>query len=111
MIDMGYGISDYRSVNPIYGTMQDMEELIEDCQKRGIKVLLDLVVNHTMDKHSWFMRSKMSREGEFANYYIWGTLSTTKKETGRSRTIGVRGLVVALGNGWKRDSNTIYACL
>ena len=71
MVDMGYDVSDYRSVNPMYGTMQDMEELIHDCHENGIKVLLDLVINHTSDQHDWFRQSKMSRNGEFADYYIW----------------------------------------
>ena len=71
MVDMGYDVSDYRNVNPMYGTMQDMEELIHDCHESSIKVLLDLVINHTSDQHDWFKQSKLSRDGEFADYYIW----------------------------------------
>lgn len=71
MVDMGYDISDYLNVNPIYGSMQDLEELIRECHSRGIRVLLDLVINHTSNKHNWFLQSKKSKAGEFADYYIW----------------------------------------
>lgn len=71
MVDMGYDVSDYQNVNKEYGTMQDMDDLISACHDKGIKLLLDLVINHTSDEHEWFTQSKKSRESEFADYYIW----------------------------------------
>jgi len=68
--DMGYDVSDYRSINPEYGTMEDMERLIEEARNRGIRIVMDLVVNHTSDEHRWFMESK--KEGSpYRDYYYW----------------------------------------
>lgn len=57
-VDNGYDISDYEAVNPEYGTMEDLRLLIKECRERGIKVILDLVVNHTSDQHVWFQEAK-----------------------------------------------------
>lgn len=58
MDDNGYDISDYEDIASIFGTMEDMETLIEEGQKRGIKMIMDLVVNHTSDEHAWFIEAK-----------------------------------------------------
>ena len=71
LVDMGYDISDYESVDPRYGTMAEMDELIAKCHEKGMRVLLDLIVNHTSDKHMWFEESRKSRKGQFADFYIW----------------------------------------
>jgi oligo-1,6-glucosidase len=72
-IDMGYDISDYNAVYPAYGTMADMDSLINGLHQRGMKLILDLVVNHTSDQHSWFQESRKSRgrENEHVDWYIW----------------------------------------
>ncbi|KAK2008137.1 alpha amylase [Colletotrichum eremochloae] len=70
-IDMGYDISDYQDVHRPYGTVRDMEVLIEECHKRGMKLILDLVVNHTSDQHKWFQESRSSKENPKRNWYIW----------------------------------------
>ncbi|EON68472.1 hypothetical protein W97_07682 [Coniosporium apollinis CBS 100218] len=70
-VDMGYDISDYESVYPPYGTVHDMEELIEGTHKRGMKIILDLVINHTSDQHAWFKESRSSKESEKRDWYIW----------------------------------------
>ncbi|OBT97898.1 hypothetical protein VE01_03973 [Pseudogymnoascus verrucosus] len=70
-VDMGYDISDYESVYPPYGTVADMEKLIQDCHSRGIRVLLDLVVNHTSDQHKWFKESRSSKDHPKRDWYIW----------------------------------------
>jgi len=68
--DMGYDVSDYLAINPEYGTMKDMEKLIEEAKKRGIRIVMDLVVNHTSDEHKWFIESK--KEGSpYCSYYYW----------------------------------------
>ena len=60
--DNGYDISDYRKIYKDYGTMEDYETLLAEAHKRGIKILMDLVVNHTSDEHSWFIESRKSRQ-------------------------------------------------
>jgi len=69
--DWGYDISNYEGVWPKYGTVKDMDMLIEACHSRGIKLLLDLVANHTSDEHAWFQESKKSRTNDKADFYIW----------------------------------------
>ena len=68
--DNGYDISDYREINPEYGSMEDMEELIREAGKRGIRIIMDLVVNHTSTDHYWF-RSSRDRTSPYADYYYW----------------------------------------
>ncbi|KAJ3941636.1 uncharacterized protein N0V96_008350 [Colletotrichum fioriniae] len=70
-VDMGYDISDYQDVHRPYGTVRDMEVLIEECHKRGMKLILDLVVNHTSDQHKWFQESRSSKTNPKRNWYIW----------------------------------------
>ncbi|KAH6625057.1 glycoside hydrolase superfamily [Chaetomium sp. MPI-SDFR-AT-0129] len=70
-VDMGYDISDYEKVYAPYGTVKDMEDLIEACHKRGMKLILDLVVNHTSDQHAWFKESRSSKDNPKRNWYIW----------------------------------------
>ncbi len=69
-VDNGYDISDYRSINPEYGTMADMDRLIYEARRRNIRILMDLVINHTSIKHPWFQKSR-DRNGPYANYYYW----------------------------------------
>lgn len=68
---MGYDISDYESVHEPYGTVQDMEDLIAGVHDRGMRIILDLVVNHTSDQHAWFQESKSSKTNSKRNWYIW----------------------------------------
>ena len=71
MDDNGYDISDYEDIATIFGTMEDMEELIAEGQKRGIKIIMDLVVNHTSDEHAWFIEAKENPNSPERDYYIW----------------------------------------
>ncbi|MDO4567112.1 MAG: alpha-glucosidase, partial [Oscillospiraceae bacterium] len=68
--DNGYDISDYYDIDPIFGTMADMEELFAEAEKRDIKIVMDLVVNHTSDQHEWFQKSR-DKNSEYRDYYIW----------------------------------------
>ena len=69
--DNGYDIRDYRSIYGRFGSNEDMEELINKAHDRDIKIVLDLVVNHTSDEHAWFVESRKSRDNEYSDYYIW----------------------------------------
>lgn len=69
--DMGYDISDYNAIYHKYGTMQDMDRLISEVHKRGMKIILDLVVNHTSSEHAWFKESRSSKENDKRDWYIW----------------------------------------
>jgi len=71
MDDNGYDISDYYDVNPEFGTKEDLEKLIAEAEKRGIKVILDLVINHTSDEHEWFLEALKNPESKYRNYYIF----------------------------------------
>ena len=71
MDDNGYDISDYYDVNPEFGTKEDLEKLIVEAEKRGIKVILDLVINHTSDEHEWFLEALKNPESKYRNYYIF----------------------------------------
>ncbi|QRG39018.1 alpha-glucosidase [Candidozyma auris] len=69
--DMGYDISDYENVYPKYGTLEDMDKLISEVHSRGMKLILDLVINHTSDKHKWFEESRSSKTNPKRDWYIW----------------------------------------
>ncbi|EMG47889.1 Alpha-glucosidase [Candida maltosa Xu316] len=71
MEDMGYDISDYQDINPDFGTLQDMQDLIDGCHKRGMKIICDLVINHTSDQHAWFKESRSSLDNPKRDWYIW----------------------------------------
>ena len=71
LVDNGYDIADYRAINPMYGTMEDFNSLLKAVHKKGLKLLMDLVVNHTSDQHKWFKESKKSKDNPYADYYIW----------------------------------------
>lgn len=67
----GYDVTDYRSINPDYGTLEDMQTLINEAHKRGIKVIMDLVVNHTSKAHPWFVDSAKNPDSKYRSWYIW----------------------------------------
>lgn len=69
--DWGYDISDYCSVAPEYGTLDDFKTFLEETHKRGMRLILDLVLNHTSDEHPWFLESKSSRDNPKADWYVW----------------------------------------
>ncbi|MDH1314970.1 alpha-glucosidase family protein [Shewanella xiamenensis] len=71
MADFGYDISDYREVDPLFGSMQDFDELIEKAHQRGIKVIIDQVLSHTSDQHAWFIESRDNRTNPKADWYVW----------------------------------------
>jgi alpha-glucosidase len=70
-IDYGYDISDYTAIDPVYGTMADFDNLVAEARKRGIRVIMDYVINHTSDQHKWFLESRSSRTNPKRDWYVW----------------------------------------
>lgn len=93
MKDNGYDISDYRQIDPIFGTNEDMYVLIQKAKELGIKIMLDLVVNHTSDQHHWFKEALKGKDNKYRDYYIW----RDKKNTLKS---------VFLGDAWEYDKKS-----
>ncbi|MCD7035195.1 alpha-glucosidase [Metabacillus sp. GX 13764] len=96
--DNGYDISDYRDIMDEFGTMADWEEMLQEMHKRGIKLMMDLVVNHTSDEHGWFLESKSSKDSEYRNYYIW--------RPGKNGREPNNWESVFSGSAWKYDEAT-----
>lgn len=74
----GYDVTDYRSINPDYGTMEDFKHFLDEAHKRGIKVIMDLVVNHTSTEHPWFIDSASSNDSKYRNWYTWANSQNIK---------------------------------
>jgi alpha-glucosidase len=70
-LDVGYDVADHLAVDPLFGTLEDLERLIEEAHRRDLAVILDLVLNHTSDQHPWFRGSRARRTGPYADWYIW----------------------------------------
>ncbi|KAI5204054.1 glycoside hydrolase [Aureobasidium subglaciale] len=69
--DMGYDIADYKDIDPVYGSLEDVDNLISELKKRDMKLMMDLVVNHTSDQHAWFLDSRSSKQSSKRDWYIW----------------------------------------
>lgn len=69
-VDNGYDISNYRAINPMLGTMADFDQLLAAVHQRGMKLVMDLVVNHTSDQHHWFFEAKKSKDTPYRDFYI-----------------------------------------
>lgn len=102
-VDMGYDISDYQAVYPPYGTLDDMEDLIAQVHDRGMKIMLDLVVNHTSDQHAWFKESRSSRDNEKADWYIWRPAKGIDPETGERLPPNNWRSYFGSGSAWQWD--------
>jgi len=71
MVDFGYDIANYKDIDPVFGTLAEFDVLLEDAHRRGIKLILDLVPNHTSDQHPWFLESRATRDNRKRDWYIW----------------------------------------
>ena len=98
--DNGYDISDYRAIHPEFGTMQDWEELLTALHENGIRLIMDLVVNHTSDEHGWFIESRKSRDNPYRDYYIWRDGKESKNPLPNNWTSFFGG------NTWEFDPDT-----
>ena len=99
--DCGYDIMNYRDVNPEYGTMADCDKLIEEIHKRDMKIVLDMVMNHTSVEHPWFKESRSSRDNPKRDWYIW---RDGKKPKGKKPPNNWRAM--PMGSAWKYDELT-----
>ena len=97
--DNGYDVSDYRNIMSEFGTMRDFDELLQGMHKRGLKLILDLVANHTSDEHEWFKQSRSSRDNPYRNYYHWWAAEKGKPAK-RYSFFDVES------NAWKYDEQT-----
>ncbi|MGB4593529.1 MAG: alpha-glucosidase [Coriobacteriia bacterium] len=97
--DFGYDVSDYYSINPGFGSMQDFEELLTACHERGMRVMMDLVLNHTSSEHPWFVESKSSRDNPRRDWYIWRDGRTPGKPPND-------WLAVVEGSAWQYDDDS-----
>lgn len=97
--DNGYDISDYQAIHAEYGTMADFDELLSEMHKRGMKLLIDLVINHTSDEHPWFVESRSSKENPKRDWYIWRQGKPNGKEPNNWESIFG-------GSAWKLDEKS-----
>ena len=97
-VDNGYDISDYYSIDPVYGTMEDFERFLEKAHDLGIKVIADLVLNHTSTEHPWFQESRSSKDNPKRDWYIWRAPKNGKEPNNWESFMG--------GSAWKFDPQT-----
>ena len=96
--DNGYDISDYQSIMQEFGTMEDFDEMLAAAHERGIKIMMDLVVNHTSDEHRWFVESRKSKDNPYRDYYIWRDAKDGREPNNWGSCFG--------GSAWQYDETT-----
>ena len=97
MADMGYDVSDYRDVDPMFGTLADFDALLTQAHRLGLRIVMDLVISHTSDKHPWFAESRASRDNPKADWYVWA-------DARPDGTAPTNWLSVFGGPSWQWDS-------
>jgi alpha-glucosidase len=98
-VDFGYDVSDYENIDPMYGTLEDFDRLASEARKRGIRIIMDFVMNHTSDQHAWFKESRSSRTNPKRDWYIWRDgKGPNQPPNNWLSTFG--------GSAWKFDSTT-----
>ncbi|WP_186575847.1 glycoside hydrolase family 13 protein [Aquibacillus kalidii] len=96
--DNGYDISDYQAIMSEFGTLDDWDQLIEEMHKRDLKLLMDLVINHTSDEHAWFIESKKSKDNPYRDYYIWRPAKNGREPNNWESAFG--------GSAWQYNETT-----
>ena len=104
--DNGYDISDYQAIMPEFGTMEDFDRMLSEAHKRGIRIVMDLVVNHTSDEHPWFVESRKSKDNPYRDFYIWRQgKEVQEKGTAVTREPNNWGSFFS-GSAWQYDKET-----
>lgn len=103
MKDFGYDVADPTDVDPVFGTLDDFDALVEQAHARGIRVIVDVVPNHTSDQHPWFVESRASRDDPRRDWYVW---RDGRGEDGREPPNGWRSAFPAVGRAWSYDEHT-----
>ncbi len=98
MVDFGYDVSGYREIDPVFGTLDDFRELLEKAHEAGIRIILDMILNHTSDQHPWFIESSSSLYNPKRNWYIWHAGIMGSQPNNWKSAVG--------GSAWKFDVNT-----
>ena len=98
MADFGYDISDYTGIDPLFGTMEDFDALMTAAHGAGLKLILDLVPNHTSDQHPWFIESRSSRDNPKRDWYIWRDASAGRRRA-QQLAVGIRRQRLAVRRG------------
>jgi len=97
-VDFGYDVSDYENIDPMYGTLQDFDQLSAESKKRDIRIIMDFVPNHTSDQHPWFLDSRSSRNSAHRDWYMW--------RDGKNGQPPNNWLALFGGSAWTPDSKT-----
>ena len=98
-VDFGYDVTDYRGIDPKFGTMRDFSRLVNTAERAGIRIVMDLVLNHTSDQHPWFQSARSSKSDPFRDWYIW-------READRNGNSPNNWQSVFGGSGWEWDADT-----
>ncbi len=101
-VDNGYDVADYDEIDPAYGTKEDFKRLLNEAHKRGIRVIMDMVLNHSSDEHRWFQESRRSKDNPYRDYYIW----QPPKENGQPPNNWGNYFRDADGSAWTLDEAT-----
>jgi glycosidase len=102
MLDFGYDVSDYRDVDPMFGSLGDFDALISTAHALGLKVMIDLVLSHTSNQHPWFVESRTGRDNSRHDWYVWADA----KPDGTRPTTGCRSSAARPGNGTASGCST-----
>jgi alpha-glucosidase len=98
-VDFGYDVSNYLDIDPKFGDLADFDRLVNEAHQRGIRIVMDLVLNHTSDQHPWFQQSRSSQDNPYRNWYLWSDfIDGSGIPNNWSSNFG--------GNGWKLDQAT-----
>jgi alpha-glucosidase len=98
MADFGYDVSNYHDIDPIFGSLADFDRLVSETHARGIRVVLDMVMNHTSDQHPWFIESRSSRDNPRRDWYIWRDPKNGREPNNWESVFG--------GKAWQFDERT-----
>jgi len=101
-VDNGYDVADYRDIDPMYGTLEDFKKVLDTAHQMGIRIVMDMVLNHSSDQHKWFVESRKSRDNPYRDYYIW----RDPKPDGSEPNNWGNAFLEGRGSAWEWDETT-----